>query len=335
MNMNMVQQRSNDTINGMIGLNGSNAKMPSVKSLNDETIRYHNLKKINPNLNLITSQSHNNNFSSINSSINNSSVNGLNGSNTFKNLSQQLNSNTSTESVQYPAMQLYDSLMSKANDGRLLLLLNYLSSNHKTKLNHSISSKDNSNNSNNNLNNNNNNNNLNNTTNNNNHHHNHHHHHHQQIVNSSNNNSNNNINNLHVPTNGINRAKIAEAKSRSAEYLKQQQIQKKLTEKLKSCVQQNGTANCCVTNTNNTNTNNNINFKRQKTEPITPEQAIKLYGNKLTKFEQTEILGFPNVYYVGENAKKVNAILGNANNNGHDDKNGRYKLFQYDHVQYR
>lgn len=232
------------------------SKMPSVKSLNEEAVRYHNLKKINPNLNLITTS----NNLSINSSVNNS-LNGIN-SNTLKNLSQQLNNNTSTESVQYPAMQLYDSLMSKANDGRLLLLLNYLSSNHKTKLNHSISSKE----------------------------------------------------NKHTKTN--------ESKSRSAEYIKQQQIQKKLAEKLKTCV-------------NNASCNNNSASKRHKVDPITPEYALKIYGNKLTKFEQTEILNFPQVYYIGENAKKVHGIFGGPNNSGYDDKNGRYKLFQYDHVQYR
>lgn len=239
--------RSNDVIN----------KMPSLKSLNDEHLRYQNLKKINPNLNLVNGNTLSNNLS-INSSVNNS-INGLNSA-TLKNMSQQFNNtSTSSESVQYPAMQLYDSLMSKANDGRLLLLLNYLSSNHKSKLNQSVSSKD-------------------------------------------------------------NKPKPNESKSKSAEYLKQQQIQKKLTEKLKTCVS-NG--NCATTN------------RRHKIEPMTPEQALKIYGNKLTKFEQTEILNYPQIYYVGENAKKVQAVAGSQYNNGFDDKNGRYKLFQYDHVQYR
>ncbi len=125
----------------------------------------------------------------------------------------------------------------------------------------------------------------------------------------------------------------AEGKSRSTEYVKQQQIQKKLTDKLKQCVN-NGTNNNNNCNTN-TNCNNMSNKQRVRADPLTPEQAIKLYHSKLTKFEQNEILNYANVYYVGDNAKKVNAVPGTSHNNGFDDKNGRYKLFQYDHIQYR
>ncbi len=271
-----MQHRSNDVNNNNNNTNTTTIinNKASAKSLNEETIRYHNLKKINPNLNLITGS---NNFS-VNSS-NNNSLNGLN-SITSKNVN-----NTSNDSVQYPALQLYDSLMTKANDGRLLLLLNYLSNNHKTKLNQSISSK--------------------------------------EIK----------AEKLLQKQQQQQQQQHAEGKSRSTEYVKQQQIQKKLTDKLKQCVN-NGTNNNNNCNTN-TNCNNMSNKQRVRADPLTPEQAIKLYHSKLTKFEQNEILNYANVYYVGDNAKKVNAVPGTSHNNGFDDKNGRYKLFQYDHIQYR
>jgi len=44
----------------------------------------------------------------------------------------------------------------------------------------------------------------------------------------------------------------------------------------------------------------------------------------LTEFEQTEILDYPEIWYLGLDATKVQGRLGSAQNNGFDDDNGSY-----------
>jgi len=100
---------------------------------------------------------------------------------------------------------------------------------------------------------------------------------------------------------------------------------------------------------NNANTNNNITSPnsaersssmstesgRNKGQSMTPEQAMKLYMHKLTTFEHHEVFNFPQVYFVGPNAKKRPGVVGGANNNGYDDDQGSYSLVPHDHIQYR
>ncbi|KAM8868769.1 dual specificity tyrosine-phosphorylation-regulated kinase 3 isoform X1 [Synchiropus splendidus] len=69
--------------------------------------------------------------------------------------------------------------------------------------------------------------------------------------------------------------------------------------------------------------------------PITPDQAIRLYRAQLTTLEQTEIQSYPNVYYVGVNAKKRPAVAGGNNNCGYDDDQGGYINVPHDHLAYR
>uniref|UniRef100_UPI00397EE1BF hypothetical protein n=1 Tax=Salmonella sp. s51228 TaxID=3159652 RepID=UPI00397EE1BF len=38
---------------------------------------------------------------------------------------------------------------------------------------------------------------------------------------------------------------------------------------------------------------------------LTPEQVFKLYHSKLTEFEHQEIFNYPQIYFVGQNAKKA------------------------------
>lgn len=53
-------------------------------------------------------------------------------------------------------------------------------------------------------------------------------------------------------------------------------------------------------------------------------EALKLYRGKLTAFEQTEILDYPEIWFLGLEAKKVEGEPGSAQNNGYDDENGSY-----------
>lgn len=68
---------------------------------------------------------------------------------------------------------------------------------------------------------------------------------------------------------------------------------------------------------------------------MTPEVAMKQYMQKLSSFEHHEIFNFPHIYFVGQNAKKRQGIVGGASNNGYDDESGSYLHTPHDHIQYR
>lgn len=68
---------------------------------------------------------------------------------------------------------------------------------------------------------------------------------------------------------------------------------------------------------------------------VTPETVMKLYMNKLTQYEQHEIYAYPQIYFIGANAKKRPAILGLPNNHSYDNDQGSYIHTPHDHVAYR
>ena len=57
--------------------------------------------------------------------------------------------------------------------------------------------------------------------------------------------------------------------------------------------------------------------------------------HKLTSYEQTEILGYNEVFFVGQNAKKIHGVYGAPFNGGYDDEQGTYKPIIHDHINYR
>ena len=59
---------------------------------------------------------------------------------------------------------------------------------------------------------------------------------------------------------------------------------------------------------------------KPKTMVATPEQVMKLYMNKLTPYEHHEIFNYPQIYFIGANAKKRPGIIGGPNNCGYDDE---------------
>jgi len=69
--------------------------------------------------------------------------------------------------------------------------------------------------------------------------------------------------------------------------------------------------------------------------PMTPKVAIKAYGNALTDFEESEIVSYPQIWYVGQTAKKVVGKPGAPNNNSYDDDQGNYIKTLNDHLVYR
>jgi dual specificity tyrosine-phosphorylation-regulated kinase 2/3/4 len=66
-----------------------------------------------------------------------------------------------------------------------------------------------------------------------------------------------------------------------------------------------------------------------------PEDALRIFGSKLTPYEHTEIYNFNRIYFVGSQANKRGGIPGGANNAGYDDENGSYLLVPHDHIAYR
>jgi len=70
-------------------------------------------------------------------------------------------------------------------------------------------------------------------------------------------------------------------------------------------------------------------------EMVSAIDALYLHGCHLTDFEREEILDFKEVFYVGQGAKKIDAIRDGPKNAGFDDSTGRYRCRINDHVAYR
>jgi dual specificity tyrosine-phosphorylation-regulated kinase 2/3/4 len=68
--------------------------------------------------------------------------------------------------------------------------------------------------------------------------------------------------------------------------------------------------------TNNNRENNGF--------PMTPTDALKLYGNRLTEFEKNEIEKYSKIWYLGLNACKIHGEPGGSQNCGYDDESGSY-----------
>ncbi|XP_038051740.1 dual specificity tyrosine-phosphorylation-regulated kinase 4-like [Patiria miniata] len=69
--------------------------------------------------------------------------------------------------------------------------------------------------------------------------------------------------------------------------------------------------------------------------PLTPGEALKFYRDRLTAYEQSEILDHTDIWFLGAEAKKIEGVQGAAQNNGYDDENGSYTKVLHDHLTYR
>lgn len=69
--------------------------------------------------------------------------------------------------------------------------------------------------------------------------------------------------------------------------------------------------------------------------PLTPSDALNLYKDRLSTYEHSEILEYQEVWYLGLDAKKLDAFPGKSSNNGYDDENGSYLKILGDHLAYR
>lgn len=81
-------------------------------------------------------------------------------------------------------------------------------------------------------------------------------------------------------------------------------------------------------------TNNN---KEEISFPLTPSEALRLYGNRLTEHEKTELSTekYSKIWYLGLDACKIHGEYGGVQNGGYDDESGSYTKVLHDHIYYR
>ncbi|XP_069375648.1 dual specificity tyrosine-phosphorylation-regulated kinase 2 isoform X2 [Paralichthys olivaceus] len=82
-------------------------------------------------------------------------------------------------------------------------------------------------------------------------------------------------------------------------------------------------------------TSNKSTDSKPKSNPLSPEQAMKQFMSKMSSFEHHEVFGYSEVYFVGPNSKKRSGVMGGANNSGYDDDQGSYIHIPHDHIAYR
>ncbi|XP_044734237.1 dual specificity tyrosine-phosphorylation-regulated kinase 4 isoform X2 [Chrysoperla carnea] len=99
-----------------------------------------------------------------------------------------------------------------------------------------------------------------------------------------------------------------------------------------------------TTNNNNSNINNNEQQSNSPDSnsstnsiktPMSRQEALKLYGNRLTDYEREEILNYDKIWYLGLDACKFLGDDITAANWGYDDENGSYNKVLHDHISYR
>lgn len=79
----------------------------------------------------------------------------------------------------------------------------------------------------------------------------------------------------------------------------------------------------------------NTSSKAKTTMVVSPEQVMKQFMSKLTPYEHHEIFSYPQIYFIGVNAKKRQGVIGGSNNCGYDDDQGSYIHVPHDHIAYR
>ncbi|XP_028610376.1 dual specificity tyrosine-phosphorylation-regulated kinase 4 [Grammomys surdaster] len=74
--------------------------------------------------------------------------------------------------------------------------------------------------------------------------------------------------------------------------------------------------------------------KRHKV-PLTAAEALKFFKNQLSPYEQSEILGYSELWFLGLEANKLNVIPEKFSKTSFDDEHGSYMKVLHDHIAYR
>lgn len=109
----------------------------------------------------------------------------------------------------------------------------------------------------------------------------------------------------------------------------------------------NNNTNSNGNNANNSTINNNHNMLHDPLHagthfdaygrrlPMTPQEALKYYGARMTEFERAEVEKYSEIWYLGLEACKIHGEEGASQNGGYDDDNGSYNKVLHDHISYR
>ncbi|XP_075998162.1 dual specificity tyrosine-phosphorylation-regulated kinase 4 [Genypterus blacodes] len=69
--------------------------------------------------------------------------------------------------------------------------------------------------------------------------------------------------------------------------------------------------------------------------PMAPTEALKNFQERLTEFEQEEIMDYAEVWFMGLGAQKIEGSPEAPQNSGYDDEHGSYIRVLHDHIAYR
>uniref|UniRef100_A0A2K5KUV4 Dual specificity tyrosine-phosphorylation-regulated kinase 4 n=4 Tax=Cercocebus atys TaxID=9531 RepID=A0A2K5KUV4_CERAT len=69
--------------------------------------------------------------------------------------------------------------------------------------------------------------------------------------------------------------------------------------------------------------------------PLTAAEALKLFKNQLSPYEQSEILGYAELWFLGLEAKKLDLAPEKFSKTSFDDEQGSYLKVLHDHIAYR
>lgn len=97
----------------------------------------------------------------------------------------------------------------------------------------------------------------------------------------------------------------------------------------------NGTTSLDFSNTDHLGNPKSVMMVPGKRPYVTPKIMLKELQDKLTPFESSEVLDYPEIYCYGFGASKIKGMPWAPNNHGYDDTNGDLKLVRHDHLAYR
>ncbi|KAG7455975.1 hypothetical protein MATL_G00246830 [Megalops atlanticus] len=69
--------------------------------------------------------------------------------------------------------------------------------------------------------------------------------------------------------------------------------------------------------------------------PMSPTEALQHFQERLTEFEQEEIMDYSEIWFLGLDTKKIEGSQGTPQNSGYDDEHGSYIKVLHDHIGYR
>ncbi|XP_051807856.1 dual specificity tyrosine-phosphorylation-regulated kinase 4 isoform X6 [Acanthochromis polyacanthus] len=69
--------------------------------------------------------------------------------------------------------------------------------------------------------------------------------------------------------------------------------------------------------------------------PMSPIEALKNFQDRLTEFEQEEIMDYAEIWFLGLGSQKIEGSQGAPQNSGYDDEHGSYIRVLHDHIAYR